>query len=162
MLHTGRARALAKMGRAQETLAAVGDADQAFTSSQPSEDPPWMAYYDAAQHYGDTGHALYDLAVNGARVAAGQRLAAAVDGHTDAYARSRAFSGTKLAALTMITGDPREATAIGHRAIDDAGRLRSRRVADILRELRSAADAHAARPEVADLRERITRLVGMR
>jgi hypothetical protein len=93
---------------------------------------------------------------------AAQRLAAAVDGHTDAYARSRAFSGTELAALIMITGDPHEATAIGQRAIDDAGRLRSRRVADILRELRSAADTHAARPEVSDLRERITRLVGMR
>lgn len=162
MLHTARARALAKLGRVQETLTAVGHADDAFADSHPSDDPPWMAYYDNAQHYGDTGHALFDLAVQGTKVPAGQRLVAAVDGHTDAYARSRVFSTTKLAILIMITGDRCEATAIGQRAIADAGQLRSRRVADILRELRSATDPHATRPEIADLREGISQLVDAR
>jgi transcriptional regulator with XRE-family HTH domain len=159
MLHTARARALAKLGRAKETLAAVGQADEAFANSHPRDDPPWMAYYDTAQHQGDTGHALFDLAVQGKKVAAHQRLAAAVDGHSDAYARSRVFSTAKLSILIMITGDPHEATSLATRAIADAGQLRSRRVADILRELRSAADRHAQNSEVADLRARITKLV---
>jgi hypothetical protein len=159
MLHTARARALAKLGRVQETLTAVGNADDAFAHGQPSENPPWMAYYDRAQHSGDTGHALFDLAVEGTKATAGQRLAAAVDGHSNAYARSRVFSNTKLATLIMITGDPCEATAIAGRAIADAGQLRSRRVADIFRELHTAASPHATRPEVADLRERLTQLV---
>jgi len=60
----------------------------------------------------------------------------------------------------MATGDPHEASAIGQRAIDDAGRLRSRRAADGLRELRRFAGTHAALPEVSELRERITQLVG--
>ncbi|RGC65491.1 hypothetical protein C5N14_28215 [Micromonospora sp. MW-13] len=66
MLHTVRARALAKFGptRAQEVFAAVGAADEAFAHSQPSEDPPWMRFYDDAQHHGDTAHALYDVAVS--------------------------------------------------------------------------------------------------
>jgi hypothetical protein len=76
---------------------------------------------------------------------AAERLSAAVKGHTDAYARSRAISGTKLASLLMATGDPREASAAGQRAIDDAGRLRSRRAAD---DPRRFAGHHARLPEV--------------
>jgi hypothetical protein len=159
MLHTARARALAKLGRVQETLTAVGQADDAFANRQPTQDPPWMAYYDTAQHYGDTGHALFDLAVQGTKVPADQRLSTAIDGHSDAYARSRVFSTAKLAVLIMVTGDPCEATMIGQRALADAAQLRSRRVADTLRELHSAADPHVARPDVADLRERIAQLV---
>ncbi|GAA2770110.1 hypothetical protein [Nonomuraea dietziae] len=63
MLLTGRARALAKLGRVQETLATVGQADEQFARIHPAEEAPWMRYYDAAQHAGDTGHALFDLAM---------------------------------------------------------------------------------------------------
>jgi hypothetical protein len=160
MLHTARARALGKLGRTQETLTAVGQADEAFAHTNPGEDPPWMAYYDHSQHYGDTAHALFDLAVHDVpRTEAAPRLAEAVHGHTDTYARSRAISGTKLATLLMATGDPREASAVGQRAIDDAGQLRSRRAADDLRELRRYANRHVRLPEVVTLRERITHLV---
>jgi transcriptional regulator with XRE-family HTH domain len=160
MLHTARARALAKLGQVEETLAAVASADEAFASSQSGEDPPWMAYYDHAQHRGDTGHALFDLAIHRPAVPAAERLAEAVKGHTDAYARSRAISGTKLATLIMATGDPHEGTVIGEQALDDAGQLRSRRAADDLRELHQVANVHSMRPEVAELRGRIRGLVG--
>ena len=161
MLHTARARALGKLGRVQETFSAVGQADDAFAQTCAAEDPPWMAYYDQAQHHGDTAHALFDLAIHDVPgTEAAERLSAAVKGHTDAYARSRAISGTKLASLIMATGDPREASAAGQRAIDDAGRLRSRRAADDLRELRRFAGRHVSLPEVADLRERVAQLVG--
>jgi hypothetical protein len=115
----------------------------------------------APQHHGDTAHALFDLAVRDVPgTEATARLSAAVSGHTDAYARSRAISGTKLASLLMATGDPREAAAAGQQAMNDAGRLRSRRAADDLRELRRLAGRHARIPEVACLRERVTQLVG--
>ena len=161
MLRTAQARALGKLGRIQETLTVVGQADDAFAQARPGDDPPWMAYYDQAQHYGDTAHALFDLAIHDVPdTEAAKRLSAAVEGHGDAYARSRAISGTKLASLLMATGDPREASAAGHCAMDDAGRLRSRRAADDLRELRRLAGRHADLPEVTRLRERITQLVG--
>ncbi|WP_237742642.1 XRE family transcriptional regulator [Actinopolymorpha alba] len=160
MLLTARARALAKLGRTQEALRVVGAADEAFSRSNPAEDPPWMAYYDSAQHAGDTGHALFDLSVRGYPTEAGRRLAAAVEGHSAPFARSRAISQTKLASLTMATDDPREAAAIGHQALDSAGHLRSRRAADDLRELRRYATTHRDLPEVADLHRRITDLVG--
>ncbi|MGW5677381.1 hypothetical protein ACWEV4_20250 [Streptomyces sp. NPDC003860] len=156
MLHTARARAFARMRDVQATLSAVGAADEAFARSRPEEDPPWMAYYDAAQHAGDTAHALFDLALAGQDPAeAGKRFHSAVRGHGDAYARSRALSRTKLASLVMAKGDPREAAVIGHRALDESGRLTSRRAADDLRELARFAGRHPKVGEATDLRDRI-------
>jgi hypothetical protein len=67
----------------------------------PANDPDWMRYYDQAQHQGDTGHALWDLAVRQgeAEHEAASTLASAVAGHTETYVRSRAMSGIKLASL---------------------------------------------------------------
>lgn len=152
MLHSARARALAKLHRPDEAVRAVGQADDEFAHASPHNDPPWMAYYDAAQHSGDTGHALFDVALDGRFVSeARHRLEAAVSGHSAAFVRSRAISGIKLASLTMATGDPGEAVAFGRSALADAGRLRSRRAADDLRELRMFAQPHSQETEVEDL-----------
>ncbi|WP_372345532.1 hypothetical protein [Streptomyces sp. KL116D] len=107
MLHTARARAFGKMRNVTETLRAVGEADAAFEQSDPSKDPPWMAYYDHAQHHGDTAHALFDLAVHAEQDPgqAARRFEIAVQEHGDQFARSRAISGTKLASLAMARGD---------------------------------------------------------
>ncbi|MFC4859470.1 XRE family transcriptional regulator [Actinophytocola glycyrrhizae] len=152
MLLSARARALAKLRRTQETLTTIGMADEEFSHAEPANDPDWMRYYDTAQHRGDTGHALWDIAMTGKFVSeATERLAQAVAGHTDAYARSRAISGIKLASLTMAAGDPDEAGAIGQRALTSAGKIRSRRAADDLRQLRSLAAPHDRIDEVAAL-----------
>ncbi|MBP2323941.1 hypothetical protein JOF56_004326 [Kibdelosporangium banguiense] len=102
MLLSARARALAKLGRVQDTIATVGLADDEFSNISADNESAFMRYYDAAQHSGDTGHALWDLAVRGKFIGeARKRLAAAVAGHGDAYPRSRAISGTKLASLSL-------------------------------------------------------------
>ncbi|GGO88883.1 hypothetical protein [Wenjunlia tyrosinilytica] len=160
MLHTARARAFAKMGHVHQTLCAVGEADDAFAHARPGEDAPWMAYYDMAQHNGDTGHALYDPAVLGHDPArAARRLNTAVEGHDDHYARSRAISRTKLASLTMATGDPNEAAEIGHRALSEVGHMHSRRAADDVRELGRLAAKHPKNSNAVSLRERIAATV---
>ncbi|MEU8251850.1 hypothetical protein [Nonomuraea sp. NPDC048916] len=160
MLLTGRARALAKLGRVAETLETVGLADDQFARISPSDEAPWMRYYDAAQHSGDTGHALYDLAMHGRFIGeASTRLANAVAGHGPAYVRSRAISGIKLASLTMATGDPEEAAAIGGRAVTDAGTVRSSRAHDDMRELSRLARSHQRHTPVAELRHRIETVV---
>ncbi len=161
MLHTARARAFAKMGRVQDTLSAVGAADEAFAHARPDEDPPWMAYYDEPQHQGDTAHALYDLVMTAGHhpTRARCRLQNAVAGHGDAYARARAFSQTKLASLLMATGDPREATAVGNAALGGVGRLHSRRVADEIRELGRLTTRYPKDPEVTALRARVAATV---
>jgi hypothetical protein len=160
MLLSARARALAKMHRVQDTATTIGMADDEFSRSEPNDDQVWMRYYDNAQHSGDTGHALFDLALTGHFVSeASTRLAAAVAGHTDAYARSRAISGTKLASLIMRTGDPCEAADVGTRGLADIDHVRSRRAADDMRELRAFAAPHTRITEVAELRDRIGAVV---
>ncbi|MEQ4726034.1 hypothetical protein [Nonomuraea sp. B19D2] len=170
MLRSAQARAFAKLGRAQEAWRAVEEADAEFGRIRPSEEKPWMRYYDAAQHSGDTGHALFDLVVD-ERATHGtspgeavnetylgeaiMRLASAVAGHSAAYVRSRAISGIKLASLTMATGDPEEAASIGGRAVTDAGTVRSRRAQDDMKDLARLAHPHRNRTPVAVLRHRI-------
>ncbi|WP_439681604.1 XRE family transcriptional regulator [Embleya sp. MST-111070] len=159
MLHTARARAYGKMGRAQETFAAVGAADDAFVRGGRADDThPLMAYYDEAQHNGDTAHALFDIVVVDGRdpVNAQERFRTAVLEHKPRFARSKTISCTKLASLLMCTGDPREAAAIGHEALEMSGTLSSRRAAADLRELAGFAVRHSKVPETRALREAIT------
>lgn len=160
MLATVRARALAKLGRVQECLTAVGQADEAFPHSNPAEDPPWMAFYDSAQHHGDTAHALFDLSLRGVKTEATSRFAFAVANHGAEYARSQAISQTKLATLTMATGDPYEAASIGTAALKAAGYLRSRRATEDLRELHRQSGRHKTLPVVSELRNRLGVVLG--
>ena len=158
MLHTVRAHALAKLGRVQDAVAAVGVADEEFSRAHPADDPAWMAHHDAALHTGETGGALWHLAVHGQFVGeARHHLDAAVAGYRESHVRARAHSQIKLASLVMVTGDrrPAEATVLGTRALDAAGTLRSRRAADDLRELRRLGQPHEHLTEVAEQRHRI-------
>ena len=152
MLHTAVARAHGRLGDVPATLRAIGDADDAFADADPANDVPWMAYYDRAQHSGDTGHALYELAIHGVHVAdASDRLATAVANHPDIYIRSRSFAGFKLAALTMHTGDPHEAVQVAQKAIHDATGVRSQRVRRTALEIVAPADPHRTHEAVSTL-----------
>ncbi|MGH3831012.1 MAG: XRE family transcriptional regulator [Pseudonocardiaceae bacterium] len=160
LLHTYRARALATMRRVGETLTAIGTTDDHFAHANPANDPPFMAFYNAAHHAQLTGRALADLAILGRDPGeATDRLTAAIAGHTTSYARSVARSQAKLASLTMVTGDPRHAVALGTQALKAAGTIRSRRTLDDLRELNRHAAAHQNISEVAHLRHQIGTLV---
>jgi len=152
-----RARALAQLHRVEEAVRAVGEADDSFDNRSPGDDPFFMTYYDGAQLGGDTGHALYDMALHGRFVGeARARLQTAVSGYGDIYVRSRALAHLKLASLVMATGDPHEATVIGHAAVDEAASVRSSRVGVYLRELDSLAATHRSLDEVTQLRRRLT------
>lgn len=159
-LHTLRARALAKLGRVQECLSAVGAADEAFARSRSAEDPRWTDFYDHAQHQGDTAHALFDLSIKGRKTQAAPRLAYSVAHHEPEYARSRAISRTKLASLLMVTGDPRRAAAIGQNAVDGIGLLHSKRAITDVHELLQYTERHPRIAEVVDLHDRIIEALG--
>lgn len=152
MLATVRARTLAALDRRTDSLAEIARADSHLTDSDPTQAPPWMTYYDQAEHLGSSARvfAPLDLA-QGKPGEATARLTAAIDLHSDHYPRSRAFSRTRLATLMMRVGDPREAAAIGRIAITETAGLHSDRVRGELRALHRAAVDHATIPEVADL-----------
>ena len=65
----------------------------------------------------------------------------------------------KLASLTMATGNPLQAVAIGTAALNAVGTIRSRRALEGLRELNRHAAAHQDIDEVAHLRHQIGTLV---
>jgi hypothetical protein len=162
-LHATKARALAKLGRVQETLAAVGMADDEFTRANRADDPLWINFYDHTSHQGNTGEALFDISIDGRKTQSAQRLAYSVAHRASTakppeipYTRGRALSQAKLASLLMATGDPRQAAAIGQQAVNAAGHLRSRRATEYLRELHRLAGRQTAIPEAVELRDRIT------
>ncbi|MGH4016869.1 MAG: XRE family transcriptional regulator [Pseudonocardiaceae bacterium] len=158
LLHNSHARDLAKLGQVQDALRAVGAADEEFSHARPAEDPPWMASYNEARHVSWGGHVLWELGMRGQFVEeARSRLAAGVA--TRAEGRARTRSQIALASLVMVTGDPREAAALGTQALDWAGTLRSRRATDDLSDLRRLAQPHANLTEVADLRDRIRTVI---
>jgi hypothetical protein len=90
---------------------------------------------------------------------ASDRLTTAVADFRPGQARSRTIDQIKLASLTMATGDPIEAAALGTAALESAGAVRSRRVAEDLRELGRRADRCSGVGEVDELRRRITATV---
>jgi hypothetical protein len=159
--HTNRARALATMARVPETLAAVGAADDHFAHATPTGDSRSGYCYNDAFHAGVTGGALADLAILGHRdpVQASARLMTAVADLRSGQARSRAMDQITLASLTMVTGDPIEAVTLGTAALESAGAIRSRRVADGLRELARHAARYSGVGEVDELHHRITTAV---
>lgn len=116
-----------------------------------------MRYYDHAQHAGDVGIALLDLALLGTvdPERARTRLVTGIEERPPSLVRSRALSQIGLAMLTMATGDPAEAVSIGRSALEIAGPVRSRRVLDDLAHLSHLADRHRDRADVADLRHRL-------
>ena len=157
MLLTARARALAMLGRTEETIRCVRAADEQFNrrTLDQHENPPWMAYYDSAQHLGDTGHALFDLATRGYAVAeAQQRLTGAFTAHQPGFARSRGMSGAKLATLALTTGDVDRAVEVAGQALEVLGDVHSVRVRRLVADLGTAASTQPSRVSTG-LRERI-------
>ncbi|HWR47376.1 MAG TPA: XRE family transcriptional regulator, partial [Pseudonocardiaceae bacterium] len=136
LLHTVRARALVTMRRGDEALRAIGTADEHFAHVIPDNEPPFMAFYTAARHAEWTGIPLVELAILGRDPGeATNRLTTAIAGCSVVQARPRAECQATLAGLTMSTGDPLQAAALGHEALDAAGTIRSRNLVDDLREL---------------------------
>lgn len=159
MLSTLRARLLALTERYDEARAEIEQADAHFAERNPAADPPWLCYYDEAEHQGSTGRAMIPLArTTGQLDLAVPRLEAAVRLHEARYPRSRTFSRTRLASLLMTTGYAKDALPIARQAITDAGPLRSKRLIGELQALAKVAETHARSSDVQELRHDIAAL----
>ncbi|MEV3965139.1 XRE family transcriptional regulator [Nocardia sp. NPDC050193] len=159
MLATLRAQFLSALNRTDAALSEVARADEHFAARNPDEDPAWMCYYDHAEHLGSTGKALIPVALARQRIdLAAPRIRQAIQLQGDDYPRSRTFSRTRLATLTMQLGDPRSAAGLGIQAATDAAHFRSQRIRDELMNLVAAATPHRRIPEVTELRHAIAAL----
>lgn len=159
MLATLRAQFLSALDRTDDALSEVARADEHFAARNPDEDPAWMCYYDHAEHLGSTGKALIPVALARKRIdLAAPRIRQAIELQGENYPRSRTFSRTRLATLTMQLGDPRNAAGLGLQAVTDAARFHSQRIRDELMNLAAAATPHRRITEVAELRHAIAGL----
>ncbi|UGT43406.1 XRE family transcriptional regulator [Nocardia yamanashiensis] len=156
MLGALRAQYLGALGRTSEALAEVASADEQFAARTPQDDPPWLCYYDAAEHLGGTGKALIPIARERGRIELAEpriRKAVALQGAD--YPRSRTLSLTRLATLTMRLGDPTEAVALGLEAVATASTLSSHRLHGELQQLAAASSRHRRISGVTELRSAI-------
>ncbi|MEE2050652.1 hypothetical protein [Nocardiopsis tropica] len=152
-MHVVTARAHGAMGLEDECLRQIGQARECFADRNPTEDPPWIAYYDEAQLAGDCGHALFPLAARGVRVGETiDLLRHATRTHGPAAARSSALSRSKLARLHLLYTDPVEAAAEAAPVLRAASGIRSARLVDDLRSLHRDASDRATNPAAASLR----------
>ncbi|WP_330228143.1 XRE family transcriptional regulator [Nocardia sp. NBC_00508] len=147
MLSALRAQFLGAIGRIDEALSEVQRSDEHLAERRPETDAPWLCYYDRAEHLGSTGKALISVARARRRIEpAAQRIREAVALQGPDYPRSRTFSLTRLATLTMELDDPREASAIGLQAVEHASTFSSSRIRN---ELRALAAATAPRRRIS-------------
>ncbi|MDT5034492.1 MAG: hypothetical protein QOC94_4663 [Actinoplanes sp.] len=135
MLRVIEARAYGALGQVTEAKSAVDAAECLFAQRQPEDDPPWLWFYDDAQLFGDTGHALYPLALAGADVDAIRRLRLAVSLHNSADNRGRVFSLIKLATLEVRHEPGKRGLETAGEAVTAAEDLRSGRALDYLSDL---------------------------
>lgn len=161
ILAVARARLQAARGCHDETRRDVDRADESFARSDPAADPPWLSYYDYAEHQGSTGRALMPVAVHthNLELAAG-RLTAATRDQGPQFPRSRAFSLTRLATLLFAGQEPHQGAKVGHQAVREAGSLRSQRLLDELRSLAQTAPPYSRIPDVAQLQADIHWVTG--
>ena len=159
MLSGVRARTLAKLDRAQECQGAVRAAEDYFAGRQPAGDPDWIAYYDEAELYAETGHAMFDVALDGQYLSdARDRLHRAVAGYPAEQARSRALTVGKLAILELAKGDPHAGVEYARQAVSAGAPLRSARAVDVLTTLDQALGTRTDISGARDVREQIRTL----
>jgi hypothetical protein len=157
MLQTARAKALAATHRTTDALQSLTAADENFSHADPDNDPPWMRFYDLAEHNGDTAEVFMYLTAAGHQTRETRtRFDAAYSGHSDHYARSRALAHAKLATAVMATEDPVEGAVLGQAALTTAGTIRSALISDSLRTLDQHAAGHHGIRETQDLREQLS------
>ncbi|MBB5159546.1 tetratricopeptide repeat protein [Saccharopolyspora phatthalungensis] len=141
MLRTLRARLLALIGRHDEAQADVERADAHFQDSDPGTDPPWLCYYDAAEHQGSTGKALIPIAQSDHGVC--DCFSCLVDPSTPVGRRFRPpLQLSMLFQHLGLTGRTRPETA----RRPAVSRLPDEHLRSGLRALRAGTGRHRARP----------------
>jgi hypothetical protein len=126
MLAAMEACAHAARGDASPCLRALTDADRAFERSNPSEDPPWVDF-DEGGLAGHLARSFRDL--NRPREAE-QFAVRSIQLCRPTHLRTRVQRYAILASANAQQGNLEGACAVGRQALEEMGRLRSKRTLD--------------------------------
>jgi tetratricopeptide (TPR) repeat protein len=140
MLSANEAWAYGILGDARHAMSALARAEEEYArASGPVA--PWVSFFGPTDLEALAGMTHLELgAVERSRLArARASLSAALEARGSDMARSRTFELTALAVAVLRDGDREAGLALGEEAVVLAERVRSVRVLDRLRPLRSAA-----------------------
>jgi len=140
MLAAMEACAHAARGDTSPCLRALTDAESAFERSNPSEDPPWIDF-DEGGLAGHLARSFRDL--NRPREAE-QFAVRSIQLCRPTHLRTRVQRYAILASAYAQQGDLEGACAVGRQALEELGRLRSKRTSDDVARLVEVVSANAS------------------
>jgi transcriptional regulator with XRE-family HTH domain len=126
MLAAMEACAHAARGDALPCLRALTEAERAFERSNPSEDPPWVDFDEG----GLTGHLARSLRDLNRPHEAEEFAVRSIQLCRPTHLRTRVQRYAILASAQAQQGDLEGACAVGQQALEEMGRLRSKRTLD--------------------------------
>jgi hypothetical protein len=144
------AHAHAGLGDGRSCGNALHDAEVAFDSRAPGDEPTWLSYFDEAYLSAKFAHCFRDLG-EGERVVRQARRSLDMDGR---YVRGRMFNLSLLAAGLLQCGELEEACKVTSTALKLAGELQSARSRSYAADLRRRLEPYKGEPVVRALRER--------
>ncbi|MFF7095777.1 Tat pathway signal protein [Streptomyces rubradiris] len=133
---TGRVHAA--LGDEQSTEQHLGVADE-LVADGLGDVPDWVAYFDAAEHAGARAVSARDLTGIGRNRRASDHFADALVLRKPGFDRVKVMDRIGLAAALFTEGEPEQAAAAAHQALDEATRVDSTLVASRLNTLLDAA-----------------------
>jgi ATP/maltotriose-dependent transcriptional regulator MalT len=140
MLAAMEACAHAARGDASPCLRALTDAERAFERSNPSEDPPWVDFDEG----GLTGHLARSFRDLNRPREAEQFAVRSIQLCRPTHLRTRVQRYAILASAHAQQGDLEGACAVGRQALEEMGRLRSKRTLDDVARLVEVVGANGS------------------
>lgn len=155
--HVLEAHAHAGLGDSRSCGASLNEAERAFETRRPADEPTWLGYFDEAYLSAKFAHCFRDLG-EGERVVRQARRSLDMDGR---YVRGRMFNLSLLAAGLLQCGELEEACSAAGGALALAGELQSARSRSYAADLRRRLEPYKNERPVMVLRERTRELTAV-
>ncbi|GAB2575783.1 hypothetical protein GCM10027168_05940 [Streptomyces capparidis] len=134
VLYAMEARAHAALGDVRATNTALAQAERHFEAVRPTEEPEWLAYFDAGELADEFGHCLVAL---GRGREARRYAAAALSCRTSKYARSAVFTRFTLANAYLLDREVERSCEVALQALPGVVDIQSQRVRAYLKDFRA-------------------------
>lgn len=141
------AHGLALVRDKRGSVAALRDAEDAFSRADQVEQPPWLSYYDAAYLAAKMAHCMRELG----ELRAAERFARRSLEMSAGYDRGKLFNTALLASILADLREIEEACAVGRDALRLGHKLQSARTRLYLQDFAKRLHRHQAVPVVAQL-----------
>jgi transcriptional regulator with XRE-family HTH domain len=155
-----QAWAYAMMGHEDQTMKLIGRTRDEFARANHGDAEDWVKFFNEDDVYAMIGtvHTVLAQEVDPKHTKyAIPALSRALDSYGDEMARNKAFNLSSLATNHLLDGDIDHGSKVGHQAVDMATHLKSKRVRDRLKPLKTEADKRRNYSDARDLADSIDR-----